>query len=336
MSQDYYAALGVARGASADEIQKAYRKLARKYHPDLNPDDKAAQKKFKEVQQAYDVLSDEKKRKMYDQFGPAFEQFGSGGPGGAGPQWSGQVPPGFEGFEFTGSWPGGGGRGGGAGGQIPPDLEEMLRQFTGGGGGFDFGGGATTRRRGRRRPAEPGADVRHEVEVPFRTAVSGGEVSLRIHRGSQKAETIGVKIPAGIDDGQTIRLRGQGEASRDDGPPGDLLVTVRIAPHPSFRRDGLDLVVRVPVTLAEAALGGKVDVPTPHGTIALKVPPGTSSGTRLRAKGQGVHKPDGRTGDLYAEILIAIPRQIDDANAELIRKLDDRLRLDDPRRDLVW
>jgi DnaJ-class molecular chaperone len=336
MSQDYYETLGVARGASADDIQKAYRKLARKYHPDLNPDDKAAQKKFKEVQQAYDVLSDEKKRKMYDQFGPAFEQFGSGGPGGAGPQWSGQVPPGFEGFEFTGSWPGGSGRGGGAGGQIPPDLEEMLRQFTGGGGGFDFGGGATTRRRGRRRPAEPGADVRHEVEVPFRTAVSGGEVSLRIHRGSQRAETIGVKIPAGIDDGQTIRLRGQGEASRDDGPPGDLLVTVRIAPHPSFRRDGLDLVVRVPVTLAEAALGGKVDVPTPHGTIALKVPPGTSSGTRLRAKGQGVHKLDGRTGDLYAEILIAIPRQIDHADAELIRKLDERLRLDHPRSDLVW
>jgi DnaJ-class molecular chaperone len=272
---------------------------------------------------------------MHDPVGPAFEQFGSGGPGGAGPQWSGQVPPGFEGFEFTGSWPDGG-RGGGAGGQLPPDLEEMLRQFTGGGGGFDFGGGATTtRRRGRRRPAEPGADVRHEVAVPFRTAVSGGEVSLRIHRGGQKAETISVKIPAGIDDGQTIRLRGQGETSRNDGPPGDLLVTVRVAPHPSFRRDGLDLIVRVPVTLAEAALGGKVDVPTPHGTITLKVPPGTSSGTRLRAKGQGIQKADGQTGDLYAEILIAIPRQIDDASAELVHKFDDRMPLN-PRSDLIW
>jgi DnaJ-class molecular chaperone len=333
MSQDYYDTLGVARGASADEIQKAYRKLARKYHPDLNPDDKTAQKKFKEVQHAYDILSDEKKRKLYDQFGPAFEQMGGGG-GGAGPQWSGQVPPGFEGFDFSGSWPGAGGAGGG-GGQIPPDLEDLLRQFTGGGGGFEFGGGTTTRRRGRRRPAEPGADVRHEVEIPFRTAVTGGEVNLRIHRGGQTAETISVKIPAGIDDGQTIRLRGQGEASRNEGPPGDLLVTVRIAPHANFRRDGLDLIVKVPVTLAEAALGGRVDVPTPHGTIALKVPPGTSSGTRLRAKGQGIHTSDGRTGDLYAEISVAIPRQIDDASAELIRKLDERMTLD-PRSELSW
>jgi len=328
MSQDYYDTLGVARGANAEDIQKAYRKLARKHHPDLNPDDKTAQKKFKEVQQAYDVLSDEKKRKLYDQFGPAFEQMGPGGPGGAGPQWSGQVPPGFEGFEFTG---------GGGGGQLPPDLEELLRQFTGGGGGggLDLGGGTSTRRRGRRRPAEPGADVRHEVEVPFRTAVTGGEVNLRIHRGGQKAETISVKVPAGIDDGQTLRLRGQGEESRSDGPAGDLLVTVRIAPHANFRRDGLDLVVKVPVTLAEAALGGKVDVPTPHGTITLKVPPGTSSGTRLRAKGQGIHKSDSSTGDLYAEILIAIPRHIDEPSADLIRNLDERLALD-PRAELSW
>jgi DnaJ-class molecular chaperone len=215
-------------------------------------------------------------------------------------------------------------------------LEELLLQFTGGGGGFDFGGGGTsTRRRGRRRPAEPGADVRHEVEVPFRTAVTGGEVNLRIHRGGHKAGTISVKIPAGIDDGQTIRLRGQGEESRNDGPPGDLLVTVRVAPHASFRRDGLDLVVKVPVTLAEAALGGTVDVPTPHGTITLKLPPGTSSGTRLRAKGQGIHKSDGRTGDLYAEILIAIPRHIDEPSADLIRKLDERLAFD-PRAELNW
>ncbi len=335
MSQDYYDTLGVARGASADEIQKAYRKLARKHHPDLNPDDKAAQKKFKEVQQAYDVLSDEKKRKLYDQFGPAYEQIGAGRSGGAGPQWSGQVGPGFEDFEFAGAWPGTG-QGGAGGGQVPPDLEDLLRQFTGGGAGsFDFGGGTTTRRRGRRRPAEPGADVRHEVEVPLRTAVTGGEVNLRIHRGGQKAETISVKVPAGIDDGQTIRLRGQGEAPSNGGPPGDLLVTVRVAPHASFRRDGLDLIVKVPVTLAEAALGGKVDVPTPHGTIALKIPPGTSSGTRLRAKGQGIHKSDGRTGDLYAEILIAIPRQIDDASADLIRQLEGRLALD-PRSDLSW
>jgi DnaJ-class molecular chaperone len=338
MNEDYYDVLGVARGASADEIQKAYRKLARKYHPDLNPDDKAAQKKFKEVQQAYDVLSDDKKRKMYDQFGPAFEQAGQAGPQWQGGGGSGQVPPGFEGFEFSGNWPGGG-RGGSSGGQVPPELEELLKQFTGGGGGasggFDFGN-ATTRRRGRTRRAEPGADVRHEIEIPFRTAVTGGEASLRVRRGDLgKLEMITVKIPAGIDDGQTIRLRGQGEESTSGGPSGDLLVTVRIATHPSFRRDGLDLIVQVPVTIGEAALGAKVDVPTPHGEITLKVPPGTSSGTRIRAKGQGIKKSSGDAGDLYAEVEIAIPKQIDSAAEDLIRQLDAKLKFQ-PRSDLAW
>src|SRR5262245_12107293 len=134
MSDDYYQALGVSRGASNEEIQKAYRKLAKKYHPDLNPDDKAAQKKFKEVQLAYDVLSDEKKRKLYDQFGPAFEQVRQGG----GPQWSGQVPPEMEGFDFSQVFGGGGGRGGAGGEKLPPDLEDLLKQFTSGGGGGGF------------------------------------------------------------------------------------------------------------------------------------------------------------------------------------------------------
>jgi DnaJ-class molecular chaperone len=327
MSEDYYKILGVSRGASADEIQKAYRKLARKYHPDLNPDDKAAQKKFKEVQQAYDVLSDEKKRPLYDQFGAEFEQMAQG----AGRQWSSQVPPGFEGFDFGHVFTGGGG----GGGQVPPELEELLRQFTSGGeGGFQFGG--TSRRRGRRHPAQPGADVRHAVEVPFRTAVTGGEVSLRLMRPGRKAETLSVRIPAGIEDGKTIRLRGQGEPSPNDGPPGDLLVTVRVQPHPSFRRDGLDLIVRVPVTLAEAALGTKVDVPTPQGEITLKVPPSTSSGSRLRAKGQGIKKADGTSGDLYAEIQIVLPKAIDEEAAELIRQLDARVRQPSPRADLAW
>lgn len=331
MSDDYYQTLGVPRGASADDIQKSYRKLARKYHPDLNPDDKAAQKKFKEVQQAYDVLSDEKKRKMYDQFGSGFEQMGQGGP-----QWTGGGPQ--PQFDFGGSWPPGGGGGGGA---PPIDLEDLLKQFGMGGGGgasFDFGGGQPQRRKGRKQPAQPGADVRTEIDIPFQTAVTGGESSLRVQRASGKktqVETITIKIPAGIDDGQTIRLRGQGEPSASGGPAGDLLVTVRIAPHPSFRRDGLDLVVRTPVTLAEAALGGKVDIPTPHGTITLKVPPGTSSGTRLRAKGQGIKRADGTAGDLYAEILIVIPKTIDSESQELVRELDSKLK-QDPRAELTW
>jgi DnaJ-class molecular chaperone len=330
MAEDYYKTLGVSRGATADEIQKAYRQLAKKHHPDLNPDDKAAQKKFKEVQSAYDVLSDEKKRKLYDQFGPGFEQMGQG----PGPQWSSQVPPDYQHFDFGQAF-GGGGGGGYAGGSVPPDLEDLLRQFTGGGGGFEFGG-TSTRRRGRRQPAQRGADVQHEIEIPFRTSVMGGEVSLRISRGGGEPETLTVKIPAGIEEGKTIRLRGQGEPSRNGGPPGDLLVTVRVAPHSNFRRDGLDLIVRVPVTLAEAALGAKVDVPTPQGEISLKVPPATSSGTRLRAKGQGIKKSDGQTGDLYAEILIEIPKQIDADSAELIRNLDGRFHQGDPRADLEW
>jgi DnaJ-class molecular chaperone len=219
---------------------------------------------------------------------------------------------------------------------LPPDLQDLLRQFTsGGGGGFSFGGG-TGRRRGRRAPAQPGASIQHDVEVPFRTAVTGGEVSLRLVRPGRKAETISVKIPAGIEDGKTIRLRGQGDPSPNDGPAGDLLITVRIMPHPNYRRDGLDLIARVPVTLAEAALGAKVDVPTPHGTISLKVPAGTSSGTRLRAKGQGIKTADGRTGDLYAEILIAIPKQFDEQAAELVRQLDGGLKQRDPRAELEW
>jgi DnaJ-class molecular chaperone len=220
---------------------------------------------------------------------------------------------------------------------LPPELQDLLRQFTsGGGGGFQFGGGPTARRRSRRTPGQPGADVKHEIEVPFRTSVMGGEASLRLMRPGRKTETITVKIPAGIEDGKTIRLRGQGEASPQGGEPGDLLITVRVASDGTFRRDGLDLIVRLPVTLAEAALGSKVDVPTPHGTISLKVPPGTSSGMRLRAKGQGVKTSDGRTGDLYAEIMIVIPKQIDERAAELIQQLDGQIKQPDPRADLEW
>jgi DnaJ-class molecular chaperone len=317
MSKDYYKTLGVSRSASSDEIQKAYRNLARKYHPDLNPDDKSAKQKFQDVQQAYETLNDPKKKQMYDQFGSDYEQMA----GGAGPQFTGgQVPPGFEQMF--------GGAGGAASGIT---LEELMRQF--GMGSSPFGGEGGGRRRTRRPAQEPGEDLRHELEIPFRTAIEGGKVSLRLRRPSGKTETIDVSIPAGIEAGKTLRLRGQGEPSTSGGAAGDLLITIRIAEHESFTREGLNLTVKVPITIAEALLGGKIEVPSPHGTLTLTVPAGTSSGKRIRAKGQGIHAKDGTVGDLYAEVQIVVPKKLSNKATELVKQLGDLLE-DDPRENL--
>jgi DnaJ-class molecular chaperone len=326
MSKDYYKTLGVSKGASAEEIQKAYRNLARKYHPDLNPDDKTAKQKFQDVQQAYETLNDPKKKQMYDQFGSDYEQLGGGAGGFPGGNpfggGGGQVPPGFE-HMFGG---------GGAGGIT---LEELMRQFGAGGmggGGFEGATGGS-RKRSRRQQPVPGDDVRHEVEVPFRTAVLGGKVSLKLRRPDGKTETIDASIPAGIEAGKTIRLRGLGDPSPNGGPTGDLLITVRVADHESFTRQGLDLTVRVPITIAEACLGGKIEVPSPHGTITLTIPPGTSSGKRIRAKGQGIHAKDGAQGDLYAEVMIVTPKKLDAKTTELVKQLADQID-DEPRASL--
>ena len=308
MDEDYYNILGVGRKASADEIQKAYRKLAGKYHPDVNPDDESAKARFQQIQTAYDVLSDSKKRELYDQYGSGFESM-AGGPTGGG--WT-HTGTGTE-FDFGQFF---GGREGGYEGE----FGDIFRRFTGG--------------RPRTRRAR-GADLRHEIEVPFRQAISGGEAQLTVQRPSGKVETITVKIPAGIEDGKTIRLRGQGEPSPQGGNPGDLLIRVRVAAHPCFRRQGKHLEVRVPVTLAEAALGAKVDVPTPRGTITLTVPAGTSSGKRLRVKGHGVQPTKGSAGDLFAEIEIVLPQVLDDESAQLVRQLDAANKLV-PRKDLRW
>jgi DnaJ-class molecular chaperone len=319
MEEDYYKILGVNRNASASDIQKAYRALARKYHPDVNPDDQAAKQKFQRIQTAYEVLNDPEKREMYDRYGSSFESMGSGGPHGSYQSYGG--PQGFDEFDFSQIFGGPAGHAGGEG-----SFGDFFRQFAG-------GGAAHTRRSGR-RPAR-GTDVRHEVQIPFNTSITGGEVQLRVQRPQGERETISVKIPAGIEDGRTIRLRGQGEPSIAGGAPGDLLITVQIAPHACFQRRGHDLVVTVPVTLAEAALGSKVDVPTPGGVIALTIPRATSSGKRLRIKGHGVPDRDGKKGDLFAEIQIVMPESIDDESAELIRQLDQRQTFD-PRRGLKW
>jgi len=318
MAEDFYQILELERGASESEIQEAYRKLARKYHPDLNPDDKGAKEKFQRVQQAYEVLNDPKKRDLYDRYGSSYESFAGGHPGGrpGGGSWSYQSGPGgFEGIDLSELF---GGTGGGGG------FSDIFQQFAGG-----------QSRRHARPASRRGTDLQHTVEIPLKTAVEGGEVRLNVHRAGGGQETISAKVPPGIEDGKKIRLRGQGEPSPVRGHAGDILITVKVQPHPFFQRNGKSLNVTVPVTLAEAALGGKVDVPTPHGTVTLKVPPGSSSGTRLRIKGHGVRVGQDPPGDLYAELSIVLPETLDEESQRLVKKLDERTDVS-LRADLLW
>jgi DnaJ-class molecular chaperone len=323
MAEDYYKTLGVGRDASAADIQKAYRKLARQYHPDLNPDDKAAKSKFQEVQRAFDVLNDASKRELYDRYGSSFESMGAAaGPRGGRAAWG--SAPGGEDIDFSQLF------GERYGGDDPTGtFADIFSQFRRAGG---------RSRRSGPEPAARGADMTAELQIPFQTAAGGGEAQISLRRQSGQVDTISVKIPAGIDEGKKIRLRGQGERV-PGGTAGDILITIHVAPHPWFTRRGNDLEVRVPVTLSEAALGAKVDVPTPRGTIALRVPEGTSSGKKLRVKGHGVAPKNGEPGDLYAEIQIVLPAPLDDACVEMIKKLEEHAKQahpQDPRRELKW
>ncbi len=321
MADDYYATLGVGRSASDEEIQTAYRQLARQHHPDLNPDDAKAKKKFQEVQIAFEVLNDSKKRDMYDRYGSAYESVGPGGAGGPGP--GGGNP-----------W----GNSGGGGPSMDINLDDLFGGGGGGSGGFadmfkNFG------QRGKRSPrrAAPtrGTNIDYALTVPFTTVVLGGEAQIAVQRATGRTETLQIKIPAGIEDGKKIRLRGQGNPSPDGGPEGDLMIKINASAHPHFRRQGKRLDVRVPITLAEAIAGGKVDVPTPHGTITLTVPAGTSSGMKLRLKGQGVKSAKGDPGDLFAELQIVLPKNIEPEDRDQLDALLEKY-ADDPRADLKW
>lgn len=323
MDEDYYAILKVARDAPAEEIQKSYRKLAAKYHPDMNEGNKKARETFQKVQRAYEVLNDPEKRKLYDKFGSSFEGASGGGPGG--PQWRSGGPGGVE-IDFS-QFFGGGGGGGGGGGAGGDPFSEIFKQFGGGGGAGPAAGG----RRGGRR-SHRGADITHTVDIPFKDSITGGEISLKMERPGGQSETISVRVPPGVADGQTIRVRGQGEPG--GGVPGDLLLTVRVGSHPYYTRRDNDLIVRVPVTLGEAVGGAKVDVPTPWGVIAMKIPSGATGGKRLRIKGHGVRNRSGE-GDLFVEVQIVLPPTLTDEQRRLAEKFDASQAVA-PRAELQW
>jgi DnaJ-class molecular chaperone len=323
MAEDYYKTLGVSRSASQDDIRKAYFDLARKFHPDKNPQ-KDAKKKFQKIQAAFDVLNDPQKRELYDRYGSSFEAMGAGGPRGPGqgPFGPGGGPGGPQGFEDVDFSQFFGDKFGAQGG---PDLSDIFNQFR----------RTTGRSRKQGSARRRGSDIEHEMTVPFQTGVTGGEVQIRLELPSGKAETLTVKIPAGIEEGKKIRLRGQGEPAPSGGTPGDLLITIHLAPHPCFQRKGDNLLVRVPVTLGEAALGAKIELPTPKGTVTLRVPPATSSGTKLRIKGHGVVSKSRPPGDLLAEIQVMLPKDLDDADRKVIEEID-RKHVMHPRADLRW
>ncbi len=299
---DLYETLGVSKNASDADIQKAYRKLARQFHPDRNPGDKAAEAKFKEIASAYEVLSDKKKREEYDMYGAV---------GGFG----GQRPPGAGGQDFHFG-------GGGPGGFDASDAERIFRQFFGGGGGFGGAQAGGNPFGGRRRGAQPQPPPAQEadVTVPFETAATGGSLPLRV--GSSE---INVKVPAGIGDGKVLRLGGQGAGGAD------LLLRIHVAPHEYFRVEDGNLTLEVPVTLAEAVLGATIDVPLLGGdSAAVKVPPGSSTGTRLRLRGKGI-----KGGDYYVRLAVALPKQVDDKTKNLVSEFA-KLHPDNPRTGPFW
>ena len=316
MADEYYKTLEVGKNATADEILKSYRKLARKYHPDLNQDDPQAKEKFQKLQEAYDVLGDPEKRKQYDQFGPAFEQLGAGG------------------FNWTNT----GGQGARVDFNLNDILSGMFRSGGAGGGTSPFGAGA--QRRPHRRPQRSdgpvkGSDLQHEITVPFNTAIMGGQCEIKIQRPGSGSEHVTVKIPVGIEDGKKIRLRGQGNPPpMADGKSGDLILTIRVAPHPHFERRGDQLYVTVPVTLQEAVQGAKITVPSPKGMVSVTVPPGSTSGTKLRLKGCGIPKPSDAT-DLFAELVVALPKNWSEYDLTLIAQLETAYPVP-PRKNLTW
>ena len=380
--QDYYELLGVSRKATTKDIRASFRKLARKYHPDLNPGDKSAEEKFKQLQEAYDVLSDAKKRQMYDQVGFYSDSYQPGAPP-PGSESSGgpNVNFDFGGFDFGG----GGGSPGGTGGGTGASFRDLFSQFFRSGG---HSGDVEVEQ-------EAGGDLEYQIEIDFWDAVRGAVKKLQITRmeacetchgtgavgspqtcptcgGSgtiqqaagkmrfnvpctrcggtgklrtvcktcggegriRRTETIDVRIPAGVASGSRVRVPGKGNAGTMGAPAGDLYLRVDVKPHPFFERRGNDVYVKVPVTVSEATLGSKVEVPTIDGRSLVRIPPGTNSGSTLRLREKGVPSArDGSRGDEYVEIQVIVPKPTDERVRNLMKELE-QIEPGDPRKDL--
>lgn len=298
-TKDPYEILGVPRNASQEEIKRAYRRLAKENHPDRNPGNPQAGERFKEVQAAYEVLGDAGRREQFD-------RFGAGGP-----------PPDFRAWDSVQ-----GGPAGDAGFDFG-DLNSIFEQFF-----SQSRAGRSPRRRAPARPPARGADLEYEVEITFEESLRGTTRELRLALGPE-TERIQFRIPRGVADGQRIRLAGRGHPG--PGGRGDLIIHVRVHEHPLFRREGLDLLLDLPLRLSEAALGAKIEIPTLDGPTRLTIPPGTASHTRLRLRGKGVHdERSGRTGDLYVIARIVPPRRVTDEQRTLLERLD-RLDPTNPR-----
>lgn len=295
--KDYYKVLGVGKSATSDEIKKAYRKLARKYHPDANADNPQAEERFKEIGEAYAVLKDPQKRQRYDQLGSNWKQYANTGwPGGGGQSYTYDF--GGKGFSFENM-------GGG--------FSDFFEMFFGSGADQRFSNARFSREsgRGRARTAQKGQDLQSSMEISLREAYMGTQRSIRLQKGGV-TRTVNVKIPAGIKDGGKIRLSGEGGPGPAGGPAGDLYITINVAGHNLFERKGNDLYIDVPVNIKEAYLGGKIDVPTFDGRIDMKLPARTQSGRTLRLKGKGMPGLKGKMqGDLYVRIKIIFPEKLD-------------------------
>lgn len=319
--RDFYEILGVSRKASADELRKAYRKLVRQHHPDVNRNNPQAVEKFKEVQEAYDVLSDDAKRKDYDQFGhaggqaEAFRRAQEAAGRGGGPRthtW--QSGPGgatVEDFDF--------------GDMGQEGLGSIFEQF------FGMRGQNRRQPRGRAQP-QKGADVEYPMSLTFEQAARGTSLSLQINRGGGRLESIDVKIPAGVKDGSRVRIKGKGE--QHGGEPGDLFIITTIQPHAYYRRDGLDILLDLPISLYESLNGAKVTVPTLEGPVTLTIPPGTNSHAKLRIKSRGIQRGN-EQGDQFVVIKIIVPKELDAEDQTMIDKLAAKHPIN-ARADVKW